>query len=190
MVCKQNLVLVRCDTIWKKVDRKVFFPECNRKKYRTCFRQLERNIATDTAKISPKNHVFQAFLSEFQVKCRLKSPDMSNLSDNTYHVREIDVFCATDVFYGDFVSSGCTRVQNRVHGKKKWRRTLLFCRNTSIFAVFFWKTHTISHGIPHIALTYRTSTVIRQQNVFLHEVKTTPLLLKVDGNSTQSGFKD
>ena len=43
---------------------------------------------------------------------------MSNLSDNTYHVREIDVFCATDVFYCDFVSSGCTRVQNRVHGNK------------------------------------------------------------------------
>ena len=57
-------------------------------------------------------------MSEFQAKFGLKYPNMSKLLEKTNHAREINLFCVTDVFYCDFVSSEPTRIQNPVHANK------------------------------------------------------------------------
>ena len=121
-------------------------------KYRSGYR---KNIAQKSC--------FQTFLSEFQAKCGLKSPDLSNLPENTYHVREIAVFFATHVFYCDFVSSGRTRVQNRVHVNKNEDAHFCFARKRPFLRYFFEKLipYRMVYRIPHIALTYRTSTGVR-----------------------------
>ena len=80
---------------------------------------------------------------------------MSKLPENIYRLREINVFCVTEVFYCDFVSSEPTRVQNRVHVNKNEDAHFSFARKRPFLRYFFEKTHTISHGIPHTA--YRSN---------------------------------
>ena len=120
-------------------------------KYRSGYRK-------DIAQIS----CFSSVLSEFQVKFGLKSSDMSNLPENTYHVREIDVFCTTDVFHCDFVSFGCTRGQNRVHVNKNEGPHFCFARKCSFLRYFSEKLilYRKKYRISHTANTYRTSTQI------------------------------
>ena len=118
-------------------------------KYRSGYR---KNIAQKSC--------FQTFLSEFQAKRGLKSPDLSNLPENTYHAREIDVFCTTDVFHCDFVSFGCTRGQNRVHVNKNEGPHFCFARKCSFLRYFSEKliSYRKKYRISHTANTYRTST--------------------------------
>ena len=144
----------------KKWTARIFYQNATAKKYRTFFRLFDWNIATDTAKLSVKNHVFQAFLSKFQPKFGLKYPCMSKLPENIYRLREINVFCVTDVFYCDFVSSEPTRVQNRVHVNKNEDAHFSFARKRPFLRYFFEKRipYRMVYRIPHIAVTYRTST--------------------------------
>jgi hypothetical protein len=48
----------------KKWTARIFYQNATAKKYRTFFRLFDRNIATDTAKLSIENHVFQALHSD------------------------------------------------------------------------------------------------------------------------------
>ena len=85
---------------------------------------------------------------------------MSKLHKNIYRLREINVFCVTDVFYCDFVSSEPTCVQNRVHVNKNEDAHFSFARKRPFLRYFFEKRipYRMVYRIPHIAVTYRTST--------------------------------
>ena len=123
----------------KKWTARIFYQNATAKKYRTFFRLFDWNIATDTAKLSIENHVFQAFLSEFQAKFGLKYPNMSKLLEKTNHAREINLFCVTDVFYCDFVSSEPTRIQNREHVNKTGDVHFFYARKRRFLRYFFEK---------------------------------------------------
>ena len=85
---------------------------------------------------------------------------MSKLPENIYRLREINVFCVTEVFYCNFVSSEPTRVQNRVHVNKNEDAHFSFARKRPFLRYFFEKRipYRMVYRIPHIAVTYRTST--------------------------------
>ena len=123
----------------KKWTARIFYQNATAKKYRTFFRLFDWNIATDTAKLSIENHVFQAFFSEFQAKFGLKYPNMSKLLEKTNHAREINLFCVTDVFFCDFVSSEPTRIQNRVHVIKTGDVHFVYARKRRFLRYFFEK---------------------------------------------------
>ena len=129
-------------------------------KYRSGYR---KNIAQKSC--------FQTFLSEFQAKCGLKSPDLSNLPENTYHVREIDVFCTTDVFHCDFVLFGCTRGQNRVHVNKNEGPHFCFARKCSFLRYFSEKliSYRKKYRIPQIHIA--PALHIFQRNKYFGERK-------------------
>ena len=67
-------------------------------------------------------------MSEFQAKFGLIYPNMTKLLEKTNHAREINLFCVTDVFYRDFVSSEPTSIQNRVHVNKTGEVHFVYAR--------------------------------------------------------------
>ena len=64
---------------------------------------------------------------------------MSKMLEKTNHAREINLFCVTDVFYCDFVSSEPTRIQNRVHVNKTGDVHFVYARKRRFLRYFFEK---------------------------------------------------
>ena len=82
---------------------------------------------------------FKHFLSEFQAKFGLKYPNMSKLHEKTHHARDHNLFCVTDVFDCDFVSSEPTRIQNHVHVNKTRDVHFVYARKRRFLRYFFEK---------------------------------------------------
>ena len=148
-------MLVRCGTFLKIVDRKDFLSECNRKKIPHVFSTIWLKYRNGYCKIIGQKPCFSGVFIRILTQIWAKIPRYFKTAlEHLSCAWSQRIFCHWRIllwlhFIGTYTyTKSCTRQQ-------KWRRTLYFRKKTFIFAVFFWKTHTISHGIPRTA--YRSN---------------------------------